>query len=315
MKKDEERIKIIESIIAKGGNFKKIAKEYTHGESYVYAKIMEIIIGYAYIYINKKKKHCIVKINGTFFDAENKPFNNEDGSFKPFLSYEINQNCDASNCDDYLCLKEWGLYSPECSANEIIWCVEKYLKEYGESEAIKKRLDLFKRMCSKYCINDKLNDIREPIKSLKIQEKSKYKITRIENILRKNIYYFKSVIFEDTKDFNDIAYLFTHGGCYIYAKIISIIIPRAKVYYNFDEGHCAVYLDGVLFDSEGIIKENINDFLPSKNIDDDYCCLDEYGLEGSSYEHIVDTVEEYLKRYKVYDSTEKKLEKFLELIN
>ncbi len=68
-------------------------------------------------------------------------------------------------------------------------------------------------------------------------------------------------------------YRYTHGGCYLYAKIISMVLPGSKVYLSKRGAHCAVYYKGYLYDADGKIAYDTSKYRPLSNdfLDDIYC--------------------------------------------
>lgn len=127
-------------------------------------------------------------------------------------------------------------------------------------------------------------------------------IRNIENILA------------DGDEFSEIAEEFITGGCYVYAKIIQLIIPSAVPYINYAMEHVIVKLDGVSFDSIGI-----HNYSGHKLDDEDEeHCLYNYGLcsfeypEDSIY-YIEDMVSAYTEKYggKEKEEIEKRLDDYL----
>ena len=45
-----------------------------------------------------------------------------------------------------------------------------------------------------------------------------------------------------------------NGGCYEFVKIMQNKFVGSKMYLRFDSNHCAVLIDDILYDVEGVVK-------------------------------------------------------------
>lgn len=81
---------------------------------------------------------------------------------------------------------------------------------------------------------------------------------------------------------------FLNGGCYIFAKLVSDTYG-GEIYINRLLEHCAVYLEGQLYDITGKIKKT-EGFRPLKPGEETLCQVG-YRLKGLSYD-------EFLEKYK-----------------
>ena len=89
---------------------------------------------------------------------------------------------------------------------------------------------------------------------------------------------------------------YTQGKCYIFAKIIEIIIPETKLYLSKELEHCIFYINGKYYDANGIVPKNTIQYY-KKFADDDIYCLKNYNARNyqESILIIKNAVNEYLK--------------------
>ena len=60
-----------------------------------------------------------------------------------------------------------------------------------------------------------------------------------------------------------------NGGCYEFVKIMQNKFVGSKMYLRFDSNHCAVLIDDILYDVEGVVK-NKEDYHEANQKEIDY---------------------------------------------
>lgn len=58
----------------------------------------------------------------------------------------------------------------------------------------------------------------------------------------------------------DARELYLQGGCYELAKIIKDFVDGITIYINKEKDHCVFSFEGVLYDANGIVRENIENY-------------------------------------------------------
>lgn len=123
------------------------------------------------------------------------------------------------------------------------------------------------------------------------------------------------------KGFSSCANDYTNGGCYVYAKIMAIIIKGVHLYISNEECHVICEYKGFFWDSEvkdGSIK-NLSSFVPFKGRETNVYCLDNYGLGENntinSIDEIIRTVKRYIKKYGDDGSIKRRLNRFENLLD
>jgi hypothetical protein len=49
--------------------------------------------------------------------------------------------------------------------------------------------------------------------------------------------------------------IYTMGGCYKFVALLQYVFGRGEPYMNADGNHCACYIDGLLYDIDGLITD------------------------------------------------------------
>jgi len=95
-------------------------------------------------------------------------------------------------------------------------------------------------------------------------------------------------------------FLYTHGYCYIYAKVISSIIPNSRILLSKQFEHCIIEKDGYYFDAYGKVKNKEEYKFFKNDFSDDLYCLKLYGFRKGivkNLEKVISILESYVNTY------------------